>query len=335
MEKLDDVARAIVADGKGILAADETPRTLGKRLAVHGIESTPESRRDYREMLFSTPDIAGFIGGIIMQDETIRQSTKAGKRLITLIEDRGIIPGIKVDEGTRPLAGALGELVTEGLDGLRDRFAEYRRMGARFAKWRAVFGIASGLPSARCIYTNADALARYAALAQEQGLVPIVEPEVLMTGAHTIARCEEVTGHVLHAVFDALYEQKIVLEAMILKPNMVTAGHDCVTQASIPEVAEATLRTLARHVPPAVPAIAFLSGGQDSVLATKHLDAIHRAEGAKPWVLSFSYGRALQDEALERWHGRGENVSDGQRAFHHRAECDRAAALGQYDSVMG
>jgi fructose-bisphosphate aldolase class I len=335
MEKLESVARAIVANGKGILAADETPRTLGKRLAAHGIESTPETRRDYREMLFSTPGIAEFIGGVILQDETIRQQSRSGRPLIALLEEMNIIPGIKVDDGTRTLAGAPGEVVTEGLDGLRERFVEYRAMGARFAKWRAVFVIAPGLPTARCVYTNADALARYAALCQEQGLVPIVEPEVLMTGPHSLARCEEVTGHVLHAVFDSLYEQKIALEGMILKPNMVTSGHDSTAQASIPEVAAATLRTLARHVPPAVPVIAFLSGGQDGVLATKHLDAIHRADGPKPWTLSFSYGRALQDEALASWHGRGENIPAGQHALHHRAECDKAAALGRYEIAMG
>ncbi len=331
---LEETARAIVADGKGILAADETVRTLTKRLSAHGIESTPDSRRAYRELFFSTPDIATFIGGVIMQDETIRQNSSTGRPLVSLLADRGIIPGIKVDRGALPMAGAPGERVTEGLDGLRDRLDEYRRLGARFAKWRAVIAIGDGLPTARCVHANADALARYAALCQEQGLVPIVEPEVLMDGAHTLERCEEVTGDVLHAVFDALFDQKVSLEGILLKPNMVLAGKDYARQASVEEVASATLRTLSRHVPPAVPAVVFLSGGQDHLLATKHLDAINQLERPKPWKLTFSYGRALQDEALEVWQGRGENVAAGQRAFRHRARCDSAAALGAYGSAL-
>lgn len=331
---LDSTARAIVAEGKGILAADETVRTVTKRLAAHAIESTAESRRDYREMFFSTPAIAAFIGGVILQDETIRQQSSTGTPLVKLLDDHGMVPGIKVDEGARPLAGAPGELVTEGLDGLRDRLEEYRRLGARFAKWRAVFRIGDGRPTPSCVHANAEALARYAALCQEQGLVPIVEPEVLMEGAHPLARCEEVTGLVLQAVFDALYEQNVILEGILLKPNMITAGQDCAQQASVEEVAAATLRTLARHVPPAVPAVVFLSGGQDARLATEHLAAINRLPGPKPWTLSFSYGRALQDEALELWHGRQENVRAGQKAFFHRAMCDSAAALGRYGSEM-
>jgi fructose-bisphosphate aldolase, class I len=331
---LDVTAQAIVADGKGILAADETVPTLTKRLAAHAIESTADSRRDYREMFFSTPAIAAFIGGVILQDETIRQQSSKGRPLVTLLAERGMVAGIKVDEGARPLAGAPGELVTEGLDGLRGRLEEYRRLGARFAKWRAVFRIGDGRPTASCVRANAEALARYAALCEEQGLVPIVEPEVLMEGAHPLARCEEVTGQVLQAVFDALFEQNVVLEGILLKPNMVTAGQDCPRQASVDEVAEATLRTLSRHVPPAVPAVVFLSGGQDPRLATEHLAAINRLPGPKPWTLSFSYGRALQDEALERWHGRPENVRAGQKAFFHRAMCDSAAALGRYGSEM-
>jgi fructose-bisphosphate aldolase class I len=332
---LEDTARAIVTEGRGILAADETPGTLTKRLAARRIASTAESRRDYREMFFSTPDIAPYIGGVILQDETIRQQSSTGKPLVTLLTEAGVIPGIKVDEGAHALAGAPGELVTEGLDGLRDRLQDYYRIGARFAKWRAVFRItADGLPTERCIHVNADALARYAALCQEQGLVPIVEPEVLMEGTHTIERCEEVTSHVLQAVFDELFEEQVLLEGMLLKPNMVIAGQECPHQASIEEVAQATLRTLRRHVPPAVPAIVFLSGGQDHVLATQHLNAINRLGGPKPWALSFSYGRALQDEALEAWHGKTENLSAGQHAFHHRAQCDAAAALGRYDDAM-
>jgi fructose-bisphosphate aldolase class I len=332
--RLDAVARTIVAGGKGILAADETVRTLTKRLAVHAIESTAESRRNYREMFFSTPDMASFIGGVILQDETIRQNSSAGRPLIELLAEEGVVPGIKVDQGVRPLAGAPAEFVTEGLDGLRDRLEEYRQLGARFAKWRAVFKVDHELPTSRCIHANADALARYAALCQEQGLVPIVEPEVLMDGDHGLERCEEVTSAVLHAVFDALFDQAVMLEGMLLKPNMVIAGSACKTQAPAHEVGTATLRTLARHVPPAVPAVVFLSGGQDHRLATENLNAINQLSGPKPWKLTFSYGRALQDEALERWHGRNENVYAGQRAFYHRAKCDSAAALGKYSSDM-
>jgi fructose-bisphosphate aldolase class I len=331
---LAEIARAIVADGKGILAADETVPTITKRLAARGIESTADSRRDYREMLFSTPDVAAFIGGVILQDETIRQRSSTGMPLIDLLVDRGIIPGIKVDNGVYPLAGASGEFVTEGLDGLRQRLEEYRKMGARFAKWRAVFIIRDGLPTAWCARANAHALARYASLCQEQDLVPIVEPEVLMDGAHTLARCEEVTGFVLQQVFNALFDAKVSMEGMLLKPNMVTAGHDFANQASVDEVAAATVRTLTRHVPPAVPAVVFLSGGQDHVLATEHLNAINQLDSPKPWKLSYSYGRALQDEALAAWQGRRENVPAGQQVFYHRAQCDSAAALGRYRSEM-
>jgi len=332
---LDETARVIVARGKGILAADETPRTLTTRLDAQGITSTEDSRRDYREMLFTAPDIPLFIGGVIMQDETIRQRSSSGKRLISLIAERGMIPGIKVDEGARPMAGAPGERITEGLDGLRGRLDEYRELGARFAKWRAVFFISSdGLPSQRCIHANADALARYAALCQEQGLVPIVEPEVLMDGSHSLERCEEVTGQVLQTVFNELFEQNVALESILLKPNMVIAGLESPQKAAVPEVAAATLRTLSRHVPPAVPAVVFLSGGQDHVTATENLCTINQLEGRKPWVLSFSYGRALQDEAMEIWKGKRENVAAAQSAFLHRAKCDCAAALGRYSTEM-
>jgi fructose-bisphosphate aldolase class I len=326
--------RSIVADGKGILAADERVDTLTKRFARHVIPSTPDLRREYREMFFTTPHVADFIGGVILHDETIRQASKDGPPLVALLSDRGIIPGIKVDEGAKPLAGAPGELVTEGLDGLRRRLDEYRSMGARFAKWRAVLSIADRLPTPRCVHANADALARYAALCQERSIVPIVEPEVLMNGTHTIERCEEVTGYVLHTVFDALYEQRVSLETMILKPSMVVAGRDSPAAASVPEVATATLRTLLRHVPAAVPAIVFLSGGQDHRLATLHLNALNQLPRPKPWTLSFSYGRALQDEALEAWHGRTVDVPAGQHAFYHRAKCERAAALGKYRDDM-
>jgi fructose-bisphosphate aldolase class I len=331
---LAETARAIVADGKGILAADETVSMITKRLTARGIESTADSRRDYREMLFSTPGIEEFIGGVILQDETIRQNSSSGIPLIQLLMSRGVIPGIKVDNGVYPLAGAPGEFITEGLDGLRKRLDEYRKMGARFAKWRAVFIIRDGLPGAWCVRANAHALARYAALCQEQELVPIVEPEVLMDGAHAIERCEEVTGRVLQAVFNELFEAKVSLEGMLLKPNMVIAGQDSARQAPVEEVAAATLRTLTRHVPPAVPAIVFLSGGQDHVMATEHLNAINQLDGPKPWRLSYSYGRALQDEALQAWQGRRENVPAGQRVFYHRAWCDSAAALGRYGSGM-
>jgi fructose-bisphosphate aldolase class I len=329
MTNLDESARKIVADGRGILAADERVGTLTKRFAPHAIASTAESRRDYREMLFTTPDIAEFIGGVIMHDETIRQKTATGTPLSAVLADGGVIPGIKVDAGAKPMAGSPGELITEGLDGLREHLAEYRGMGARFAKWRAVISIGDGRPTSTCLRANAEALARFAALCQEQGLVPIIEPEVLRKGSHDIERCAVVTGQVLHAVFDALFEHRVRLEGMLLKPNMVTAGHESKTRPSVEDVAAATVRTLARHVPPAVPAIVFLSGGQNSLLATEHLAAINRLSGPKPWTLTFSYGRALQDEALELWHGRSENVPAGQHAFYHRAECDSAAVLGQ------
>ncbi len=326
------VARALVAGGKGILAADETIPTITTRLAKHGIESTFFSRRDYRELFFSTSGIGAFIGGVILQDETIRQPSSTGHSLVALLAERGIVPGIKVDEGTHPLAGAPGELITEGLDGLRTRLEEYRHLGARFAKWRALFIIADDRPSARCVLANAQALARYAALCQEQGLVPIVEPEVLIVGAHPLGRCEQVTSLVLRVVFDALDDQRVSLESLVLKPSMVTAGSAAPVQASVEEVAAATVRTLSRHVPPAVPAVVFLSGGQSPVLATRHLDAINRLLPSAPWTLSYSYGRALQDEALAAWRGRPENVAAAQRAFFHRARCCSAAARGQYGS---
>jgi fructose-bisphosphate aldolase, class I len=331
---LAQTAQALVAYGRGILAADETVRTVTRRLAALAIESTPESRRAYREMFFTTPGVAEFISGVIMQDETIHQANDQGTPLAELLIRQGIIPGIKVDNGAKPLAGSPAERVTEGLDGLRERLQAYRKLGARFAKWRAVIEVSDTLPSASCVQVNAHALARYAAICQEQGVVPIVEPEVLMDGPHTIERCEEVTGNVLHVVFDALFDQNVSLEDMLLKPNMVISGKACGTQASVKDVAIATLRCLRRHVPAAVPGIVFLSGGQDHVVATAHLSAINELEGSKPWKLSFSYGRALQDEALEAWRGRPENLEAGQRAFYHRAKCDSAAALGRYTPSM-
>jgi fructose-bisphosphate aldolase class I len=333
-QELEQTARALVAEGKGILAADETVHTLTKRFAALKIESTEDSRRAYRELFFTTPDIASFISGVILQDETIRQRSSSGPALAEVLSRQGIIPGIKVDSGAKPLAGSPEETVTEGLDGLRDRLKDYAARGARFAKWRAVIRITDRLPSSMSIEANAHALARYAALCQEQNLVPIVEPEVLMDGPHTIERCEEVTGAVLHTVFDALYGQRISLEGMLLKPNMVVSGKECSRQASVEEVATATLRCLRRHVPSAVPGIVFLSGGQSDILATSHLNAIDSLDQPKPWRISFSYGRALQDAAMETWRGKPENLHAAQQAFYHRAKCNSAATLGRYSNAL-
>lgn len=330
---LNKTAQTLVADGKGILAADETVPTVTKRLGAL-MQSTPQSRRAYREMFFTTPGISNFISGVIMQDETIHQKNNDGVALPDLLTHQGIISGIKVDNGAKPLAGSPAEHITEGLDGLRDRLSEYVKLGARFAKWRAVIEIDRELPTPACVHANAHALARYAALCQEQDVVPIVEPEVLMDGSHTIERCEEVTGRVLHAVFDALFDKHVLLEGILLKPNMVISGRTCKRQADVREVATATLRCLRRHVPAAVPGIVFLSGGQDHLLATAHLSEINRLEYSKPWPLSFSYGRALQDEALKAWRGKNENLKAGQLAFYHRAKCDSAAALGRYTPSM-
>jgi fructose-bisphosphate aldolase class I len=331
---LGNTAQALVANGKGILAADETPTTLTRRFDALNIDSTPDSRRAYREMFFTTPGVAECISGVIMQDETIHQKSSSGTPLADVLAQQGVMPGIKVDTGAKPLAGSPGETITEGLDGLRERLQEYRQMGARFAKWRAVIRIGDSLPSSTCVHVNAHALARYAALCQEQGLVPIVEPEVLMDGSHTIERCEEVTGNVLQATVHELFEQRVSLEGMLLKPNMVIAAKQCPQQASVEEVALATLRCLRRHVPSAVPGIVFLSGGQDHLVATMHLNAINQLDGPKPWKLGFSYGRALQDEALQAWHGTHDNVQAGQRVFAHRAKCVSAAALGTYTKAM-
>lgn len=330
---IESVALTLVAGGKGILAADETVLTLTKRFATLGIESTEQSRRAYREMLF-TAGTADFISGVILQDETMHQKGLDGTPLAQLLSKQGIIPGIKVDAGARPLAGRGGETVTEGLDGLRDRLSSYRDLGAQFAKWRAVIHISDTLPSDACINANVHALARYAALCQERNIVPIVEPEVLMDGAHSIERCEAVTSTVLHAVFAALHNQGVRLEGMLLKPNMVVAGKHHSRQPGIAEVAAATLRCLRRYVPAAVPGIVFLSGGQEDRAATAHLDAINRLRGPKPWKISFSYGRALQDHALEAWHGRDENLAAGRQALYHRARCNFAASLGTYTDDM-
>jgi fructose-bisphosphate aldolase class I len=331
---LEATARALVADGKGILAADETVPTVTHRMAVQSIESTVDSRRAYREMFFTTAGIGEFLSGVILQDETIQQSSAEGTPLPQVLLKQGIFPGIKVDDGPKPLAGFPNETITEGLDGLRGRLVRYRELGARFAKWRAVFTVSDTLPSTTALIVNAHALARYAALCQEQGVVPIVEPEVLMDGPHDIECCEEVTGRVLHAVFGALFDHGILLEGMLLKPNMVLAGAACVHQASPEKVARLTVRCLRRHVPAAVPGIVFLSGGQGAVGATANLNAINAVDGPRPWTLTFSYGRALQDEALRVWRGKEQNLEVAQRAFRHRAKCDSAAAVGKYTTAM-
>ncbi len=333
-EQLERIAQAMVAEGKGILAADESSGTIKKRFDQIDTVSTEETRRDYREMLFRTEDaMRTYISGVILFDETIRQNARDGTPLAKLIETSGAIPGIKVDTGAKPLAGALGERVTEGLDGLRERFAEYYDLGARFAKWRAVITIADNIPSHYCITTNAHALARYAALAQEANIVPIVEPEVLMDGPHDINRCFDVTEATLNAVYDALYEQKIHLEGTILKPNMIISGTDSPVQAGVEEVAEKTVKCLKRTVPSVVPGICFLSGGQSDEDATAHLSAMN-ATFDMPWKLSFSYGRALQQAALKAWGGKAENVAAGQAAFAHRAKMNGLAAKGEWDQDL-
>jgi fructose-bisphosphate aldolase class I len=327
---LEIVAESLVANGKGILAADETVPTLTKRFETLGIKSTEQSRRTYREMLFTCPGAANFVSGAILYDETIRQKSSSGKPLVETLSSQGIFPGIKVDAGAKPFAPSPSETITEGLDGLRDRLTGYRNMGARFAKWRAVIRVTETLPTSACVNANTHALARYASLCQEQGLVPIVEPEVLMDGSHSIERCEYVTSVVLHAVFDALFDQDVALEGILLKPNMVVAGKECTRQPSVEQVAEATLRCLRRLVPAAVPGIVFLSGGQQARSATAHLNAINQLPSTKPWKISFSYGRALQDPALEAWRGSDEHLAAGQRAFRHRASLNGAATLGKY-----
>jgi len=334
LQSLETIATKLVADGKGILASDETVGTITRRFEQLKIPSTPESRRDYRELLLATPGSAAFISGVIMYDETIRQHASGGKRLIDVLLNQGIVPGIKVDTGAKPLAGSEQETVTEGLDGLRERLKDYRTIGAQFAKWRAVIRITDELPSQTCVNANAHALGRYAALCQEQGMVPIVEPEVLMEGAHTIGRCSAVTSDVLNAVLNALHENRVMLEGMLLKPNMIVSGSLCPTQASVTEVADVTLRCLLRHVPAAVPGIVFLSGGQSDVVATEHLNAINGRAAIKPWKLSFSYGRALQDLALATWLGDGRNREAAQRAYYHRAKCNAAASIGKYSAAM-
>ncbi len=333
MDELQETARALVADGKGILAADESDGTIKKRFDSIDLESTEDNRRRYRDLLFTTRGAEEFISGVILFDETIRQNGLEGTPFPELLAGKGVIPGIKVDKGAKPLANADGETITEGLDGLRGRLEEYHGLGARFAKWRATYSIGEGRPSEYCIWANAHALARYAALCQEAGIVPIVEPEVLMDGQHSIDESYHATSRVLNALYTELHDQRVVLEGTLLKPNMVLSGYGAATRAGVQEVAEQTLRCFYRHVPAAVPGIVFLSGGQSNEDATAHLNAMN-AVGPHPWELSFSYGRALQAPVLEAWGGKPENVEAGQRAFYHRAKMNGAARTGSYAPEM-
>jgi fructose-bisphosphate aldolase class I len=359
-QDLFDTAKALVDGGKGLLAMDESNPTCNKRFARLGIPQTEEARRAWRELIVTTPGLSESISGAILYDETIRQQKKDGTPFVRVITDAGIIPGIKVDAGAKAMAGHPGEKITEGLDGLRDRLAEYSQMGARFAKWRAVIAVGEGIPSRGCIEANAHALARYAALCQETGLVPVVEPEVLMDGGHTLGRCREVTEEVLRMVFNQLYTQRVMLEGIILKPNMVLPGFTCPPQEEVEEVAigeqqfqvrltdrqqdevedvdevaGATVRCLLRTVPAAVPGIAFLSGGQPSELASARLNAMNvRFKSRLPWALAFSFARAIQQPALEIWRGKEANLKAAQQALVHRANCNRAARRGEYNAAM-
>jgi fructose-bisphosphate aldolase class I len=326
---LEEIARALVAEGKGILAADESSGTIKKRFDSIDVESTEDTRRAYRELLFTTPGIEEFISGVILYDETIRQSASDGTPFPELLSSHGIIPGIKVDLGAKPLAGAPGETVTEGLDGLRERLHEYYELGARFTKWRGVISIGPGIPTDYCIWTNAHALARYAALSQEAGLVPIVEPEVLMDGDHTIDTSYHVTVKTQRAVFTELFDQRVEREGMLLKPNMVLSGYECPDQADDDAIAELTLKCLKNEVPAAVPGIVFLSGGQSDEDATRRLNVMN-SRGPLPWELSFSYGRALQAAALTAWRGDPSKVEEAQKAFYRRAKFNSAARSGTY-----
>ena len=331
--ELARVAHAMVAKGRGLLAADESTGTIKKRFDKIKVEGTEENRRAYRELLFTAPGMAEHISGVILYDETLRQSTKGGERFADLLTRLGVVPGIKVDAGTKPMPNFPGEVITEGLDGLAGRLAEYYSLGARFAKWRAVIDIGEGFPTRTCIETNAELLARYAALCQEAQIVPIVEPEVLMDGGHSIERCEAVTDEVLATVFDRLLAQRVCLEGIVLKPNMVISGAKAANRATPAQVAVATLRCLKRHVPSAVPGIAFLSGGQSEAEATLHLDLMNRS-GPLPWPLSFSYGRALQASTLSAWRGAAASVATAQREFLKRARLNGLATLGRYESAL-
>lgn len=334
-QMLIETATALVADNKGVLAMDESNGTCNERFDQYGIAPTEENRRAYRELLICTPGLGESISGAILYDETIRQSTRSGIRFVDILVEAGIVPGIKVDTGAKDLAGHPGEKITEGLDGLRDRLAEYARMGARFAKWRAVIAIDTGIPTRTCIEANAQSLARYAALCQESQLVPIVEPEVLMQGDHSLARCSEVTGDMLRTLFSQLYRHRVLLEGIVLKPNMVLAGLEYPQQPTVDEVASATVECLLRSVPAAVPAITFLSGGQSSQLASQRLNAMNaQFKPMLPWALSFSFARALQQPALETWRGDIANRAAAQQKLNLRAQLNRAARRGEYRSEM-
>ena len=330
--ELNDVARAIVADHKGILAADESTGTIKKRFDSIGVESTEEHRRFYRQLLFTTPGMEDSIGGVIMYDETLRQSADDGTPFAELLASKGVVPGIKVDTGAQDLAGFPGEKVTEGLDGLRGRLEEYYALGARFAKWRAVITIGDGIPTGACLHANAHALARYARLCQEAGIVPIVEPEVLMDADNTIERCYDVTARTLHTMFGELARQKVDLGGTLLKPNMVISGKQCSEQAPTNRIAELTVRCFMNHVPAAIPGIVFLSGGQSELEATENLDSINKIGG--PWPLSFSYGRALQASALEAWAGEAGNAEAAQAIYAHRARMNALAAAGEWSAEL-
>jgi fructose-bisphosphate aldolase class I len=333
--ELATTVQAMMQAGKGLLAMDESNPTCNKRFARLRIPQTVEARRDWRELILTTPGLGKFISGAILYDETIRQSKNDGTSFVELMTEAGIVPGIKVDTGAKDLAGRPGEKITEGLDGLRERLLEYQQMGARFAKWRAVITIGEGIPSRGCLEANAHALARYAALCQETGLVPIVEPEVLMDGDHSLEQCAGVTEAALHTVFCQLYRQKVRLEGMILKPNMVLPGRDCPTQAGVEEVADATVSCLLRAVPAAVPGVAFLSGGQDPELASARVNAMNlRWRSKMPWVLTFSYSRAIQQPALDTWNGEEANKAAAQKALYHRARCNSMARRGEYSPDM-
>jgi fructose-bisphosphate aldolase, class I len=334
-QELKDTAKTLVADSKGLLAMDESNPTCNKRFAKLGIPQTEETRRAYRELIVTTPDLGECISGAILCDETIRQQKKDGTSFVKALNDAGIIPGIKVDAGAKDMAGHPGEKITEGLDGLSDRLKEYFHLGARFAKWRAVIAIGDGIPSRGCIEANALMLARYAAMCQEAGLVPIVEPEVLMDGEHSLERCGKATEEVLRTVFNQLHTQRVMLEGMILKPNMVLPGLACPSQATVDEVADATVRCLLRTVPAAVPGIAFLSGGQSGELASARLNAMNAGFKSRlPWAMTFSFARAIQQPAMEIWQGNEANVSAAQHALYHRACCNRAARRGEYNATM-
>jgi fructose-bisphosphate aldolase class I len=334
-QALIETVRTLVADDKGLLAMDESNPTCNKRFALLGIPQTVEARRAYRELIVTTPDLGDCISGAILYDETIRQQKKDGTEFVKAIIDAGIIPGIKVDAGAKDMAGHPKEKITEGLDGLRNRLKEYFQMGARFAKWRAVIAIGDGIPSTGCIEANAQTLARYAALCQEAGLVPIVEPEVLMDGEHVLQRCREVTEEVLRTVFNQLYTQRVMLEGMILKPNMVLPGLNCPKQETVDEVADVTVRSLLRVVPAAVGGIAFLSGGQSGQLATERLNAMNlRFKSRLPWALAFSFARAVQQPAMDIWQGKEANVLAAQKALYHRVKCNQAARRGEYNAAI-